>query len=228
MDGASPGTIFSLSPGLTYTASMLPQHAFKTHKNQIDLVCSDVTEKCTLDGETTRRVLQFQSTGPTATNLMSGLKIYRGFLGSFAGGMYISDSRVQVRQCEFLSNRADDKAGCIWVAAGSFLLLQGSTFTDNDSGGLGNDIYNYGGEVTITDECTTGIPVTLDALDAYAKLVTSAGIIGPQFSFSCLVGNQSFARQCLERNSGRLQALRPRQARQQRVLLRNMPPRHVH
>jgi hypothetical protein len=121
-----------------------------------EVKCVEDNASCVLDGENARRGMWVQGTG-SGTLILRALTFDKGYSG-YGGGVYIRNGAiVDLELCVFSNNRATQSStggGAIIVFSGTTVNAYGTSFNANTAdSGNGDDIYRYGGTITIHNTC---------------------------------------------------------------------------
>jgi predicted outer membrane repeat protein len=123
-----------------------------------EVKCVEDNASCVLDGENARKGMSVKGTG-SGTLILRALTFDKGY-ASHGGGIFIlSGALVDLELLVFSNNRATSSAifggGAIFVQdSGTTVNIYGTSFNGNTAdSGLGDDIDNYDGTITIHNTC---------------------------------------------------------------------------
>jgi predicted outer membrane repeat protein len=120
-----------------------------------EVKCVEDNASCVLDGENARRGMRVYGTG---TLILRALTFDKGS-GYYGGGVVIEDGAiVDLELLVFSNNRATSSlygGGAIFVtSSGTRVNIYGTSFNGNTAdSGIGNDVYGFGGTITIHNTC---------------------------------------------------------------------------
>ena len=191
------GDTFYLTYGTTYSGSCATDSTYALCFNKaVSLECTDITNKCTLDGLSTRRVAYLAS-GTTTNYYLQGLRVQNGYSGTNGGGFYLSSGGASVEfiSCYFTLNKAVQKGGAIFVSANSLnagchVRVLDCQFVNNaaDSSNSGSSLYGGGGiyvsaytSWTIYGSTFTSNTACTTCATSYGKDINQSGTAGSPY-----------------------------------------------
>lgn len=156
-----------------------------------EIRCLNNDVSCVLNGENNRRVMRVYGT-TTPNKLVITAPTFRDGEAYSGGGVYIYyDAMVNINVVTFVDNKATGRSsggGTIYVGSGSTVNVWGTSFEGNLAvSGDGDDIYRYGGTITIHDTCIS--PFSLNAAIKGSTLDTDGNVEGSKdgfvYSYKC-------------------------------------------
>ncbi|MBN1825638.1 MAG: right-handed parallel beta-helix repeat-containing protein [Candidatus Eisenbacteria bacterium] len=194
VDACSEGDTVLIAPGDYFENIRIEE------KGALNLIGEGGAEKTVLDGNEKGIVIEILRSGRT---VLRGLTLQRGYTVGNGGGLSVQQSDVEVLDCRFANNTADNEGGGLMVGNCSDFLVSGCSFERNESeaasaigvvGGRGllekNRIRNNTGGLTISISFS-GCDIRGNTITN--NLSTGFGVIGYAVAYVAEVRNNTIA-----------------------------------